>query len=182
MEEKVLNIICNLDDKNITIDEFRASINDNDILSFIDALVTDNTLNVMYIATLIYNIQNERYIRLYAEHENYKKRMRNEISNSNIQVKTDLMDGIFTLVDEFNLALASINNDDIKMLLYKLEKFIADKGYIKIKNDYFNADLHEAISLVSLSNKKTDEIVSVISSGYIYADRVVRYSKVIVNK
>lgn len=183
MEEILLDLINNLEDKNITVSDFKVIYGDRkELIEFIETLDVDVYSNVLNITSQLYNIQKDKYVRLYAEFENYKKRTRVDISNSNIQVKTDLMSGIFILVDELNLALSNVDSEDIKMLMYKLEKFISEKGYTKIDNEIFNDVYHEAISVVNLPNMDDDKIVSVVSSGYLYDGKVVRYSKVIVNK
>lgn len=129
---------------------------------------------------------NDKYIRLYSEFENYKKRMRADIVSAIGDEKTKTMDGIFMLLDDINLARSinssGVNNIDIDILMSKLDKFIENNGYTPIDNSYFNEELHEAISITNLPNYEDNQIVSVLAKGYTYNGKITKFSKVVVNK
>lgn len=129
----------------------------------------------------------DKYIRLVAEFDNYKKRTIKEnntmLKNANEKLVVDLL----PIIDDLERSLDYINDEStksgIEMVLNKFKTLL--KGYnvnkiLTIGNE-FNSDLHESISVVE-SDKKTDEIIDEVLSGYIMNDKVIRYSKVVISK
>ena len=129
----------------------------------------------------------DKYIRLVAEFDKYKKRTIKEnntmLKNANEKLVVDLL----PIIDDLERSLDYINDEStksgIEMVLNKFKTLL--KGYnvnkiLTIGNE-FNSDLHESISVVE-SDKKTDEIIDEVLSGYIMNDKVIRYSKVVISK
>ena len=129
----------------------------------------------------------DKYIRLVAEFDNYKKRTIKEnntmLKNANEKLVVDLL----PIIDDLERSLVYINDEStksgIEMVLNKFKTIL--KGYnvnkIPTIGNEFNSDLHESISVVE-SDKKTDEIIEEVLSGYIMNDKVIRYSKVVISK
>ena len=129
----------------------------------------------------------DKYIRLVAEFDNYKKRTVKEnntmIKNANEKLAVDLL----PIIDDLERSLVYINDESTKsgteMVLNKFKTIL--KGYnvnkIPTIGNEFNSDLHESVSVVE-SDKKSGEIIDEVLSGYIMNDKVIRYSKVVITK
>jgi molecular chaperone GrpE len=129
----------------------------------------------------------DKYIRLVAEFDNYKKRTIKEnntmLKNANEKLVVDLL----PIIDDLERSLVYINDEStksgIEMVLNKFKTILKRYNVNKIPTigNEFNSDLHESISVVE-SDKKTDEIIEEVLSGYIMNDKVIRYSKVVISK
>ena len=129
----------------------------------------------------------DKYIRLVAEFDNYKKRTIKEnntmLKNANEKLVVDLL----PIIDDLERSLVYINDEStksgIEMVLNKFKTILKKYNVNKIPTigNEFNSDLHESISVVE-SDKKTDEIIEEVLSGYIMNDKVIRYSKVVISK
>ena len=105
------------------------------------------------------------------------------LKNANEKLVVDLL----PIIDDLERSLVYINDEStksgIEMVLNKFKTLL--KGYnvnkIPTIGNEFNSDLHESISVVE-SDKKTDEIIDEVLSGYIMNDKVIRYSKVVISK
>ena len=128
----------------------------------------------------------DKYIRLVAEFDNYKKRTIKEnntmLKNANEKLVVDLL----PIIDDLERSLVYINDEStksgIEMVLNKFKTILKRYNVNKIPTigNEFNSDLHESISVVE-SDKKTDEIIEEVLSGYIMNDKVIRYSKVVIS-
>lgn len=138
-----------------------------------------------------YNVLNIKYLRLFADFENFKKRIKKEkldiINNANETLLLDLL----SVLDDFYRSLKEIkkyNNvtliQGISLIKEKFYKILKNKGLKKIKTkkgDVFNTDLHEAITQVKASlDELKGKVIDVIEDGYYLNNKIIRYSKVIV--
>ena len=134
--------------------------------------------------------EKDRYIRLYAEFENYKKRTTKERIEFYQYASQDLMISMLGVLDDFERALKEIaksgNEDDLKgveLIYQKLKNKLTEKGLkpIEVKaGDDFNVDYHEAITQIPApSEELKGKIVDVIETGYQLHDRVIRFTKVV---
>lgn len=142
-----------------------------------------------------YNELNNKYIRLFAEFENFKKRSVRERLELISIANQDTIIPLLSILDDFDRALASINND-IKNLEHqhsgfllihqKLKKILEQKGLKEMetnKLDEFNSELHEAIAHVdSTDNNSKNKIIDVIEKGYYLNAKLIRHAKVVVGK
>lgn len=177
---KLLDFLNTITDKNSLLSDLTIDDEFSGILAE-HGLTMEATICDVY--DKLVRVNNELYIRLYAEFDNFKKRTRSDNENIIADTKTKTMSGIFTLLDELNLASNLENkSSDVEILFEKVNKFIMDSGYTPIDNTYYSSELHEAITVVNLPDTEDNKIVSVLSNGYTYNDKVVRYSKVVVNK
>jgi len=136
-----------------------------------------------------YNALNRKYLRIFADFENFKIRIKKEkldiINNANETLLLDLL----SVLDDFYRSLKEIkkyNNfpliQGISLIKEKFYKILKNKGLKKIKTkkgDVFNTDLHEAITQVKASELK-GKVIDVIEDGYYLNNKIIRYSKVVV--
>ena len=135
----------------------------------------------------------DKYIRLSAEFENYRKRtLREKMDLSKYASETVLLK-IIPFMDDFERALkhiedstdcASIKNG-IELIHTKFSEFLKQNGITEIEsmNIPFNVDLHEAVAKVPVQEEeKKGKVVDVLSKGYYLQDKVLRFSKVVVGE
>ncbi|WP_226064629.1 nucleotide exchange factor GrpE [Kaistella polysaccharea] len=134
--------------------------------------------------------EKDRYIRLFAEFENYKKRTTKEKMEFFQYANQDMMISMLDVLDDFERALKEIqkngNEEDLKgveLIYNKLKNKLSDKGLKPIEvqpGDSFNVDFHEAITQIPAPTEELKgKIVDVIETGYQLADRVIRFAKVV---
>ena len=137
--------------------------------------------------------EKDRYIRLYAEFENYKKRTLKEKNEFYLYASKDLMTSILGILDDFERALKEIakngNESDLKgveLIYQKFRNKLIEKGLKPIDvnvGDDFNVDFHEAITQIpSPTPELKGKIVDVIETGYQLHDKVIRFAKVVTGK
>ena len=136
---------------------------------------------------------NDKYLRLYSEFENYRKRTSKEkidlISNASEEVIKDIL----PVIDDFDRALeqmAKIEDQQVKQnlegvnLIYKkLYSILERRGLkpINAKGSQFNEDLHEAIAQIPApSEEEKGIVIDETTKGYYLNDKVIRFSKVVV--
>lgn len=136
---------------------------------------------------------NDKYLRLSAEFDNYRKRTLKE--------KTDLLKtagglvltDILPVVDDFERALQSMANADnitavkegVDLIFNKFKDFIKSKGIVEIDclNQDFDTDLHEALTKIPAPKEELKgKVVDVIQKGYKIEEKVIRYAKVVVGE
>ena len=134
--------------------------------------------------------EKDRYLRLYAEFENYKRRTAKEKNEFFMYANQDIMISMLAILDDFERALKEIaktgNEDDIKGVELIYQKFkgkLMEKGLKPIEvnpGDDFNVDFHEAITQIPAPTPELKgKIVDVIEKGYQLHDKVIRFTKVV---
>ena len=140
-------------------------------------------------------LQNEKdkFLRLFAEFENYKKRTSKERLDLFKTASQDLMVALLPVLDDFDRAYQVISKSKEKELLKgvelisnKLKDTLKNKGLelIDVKSgDVFNADDHEAITQIPApSEDLKGKIIDVIEKGYKLGDKVIRFPKVVIGQ
>ena len=134
--------------------------------------------------------EKNRYIRLYAEFENYKKRTFKEKMEFAQYANTEMMIAMLSVLDYFERAIKEIaksgNESDLKgveLIYQKFKKTLSDKGLKTVEvnaGDVFIVDFLEAItSIPAPSEELKGKIVDVVETGYQLHDRVIRFAKVV---
>ncbi len=138
---------------------------------------------------------NDKYLRLYSEFENYRKRTSKEkidlISTASEGVIKDLL----PIVDDYERALASIETikdgntkkalEGIILIYKKLYSVLERRGLkpINARGEKFDENLHEAIAQIPATKEEDkDKVIDETTKGYYLNDKVIRYSKVVVAK
>jgi molecular chaperone GrpE len=134
--------------------------------------------------------EKDRYLRLYAEFENYKKRTTKEKMEFAQYANQDMMISMLGVLDDFERALKEIakNGDSadlqgVELIYQKFKGKLSEKGLQPIEvrsGDTFNVDFHEAITQIPApSEDLKGKIVDVIETGYTLNGKVIRFAKVV---
>ena len=138
--------------------------------------------------------EKDKFLRLFAEFENFKKRTSKERIELFKTANQDVLTSLLPVLDDFDRALTEIRKAKDKNLLKGVElihtKFkdtLQSKGLEEMEvkqGDTFDADLHEAVTQISApEDKLKGKIVDVIEKGYrLGGERIVRYPKVVTGK
>jgi molecular chaperone GrpE len=122
---------------------------------------------------------NDKYVRLYAEFENYKKRTQKEKEDIKNFTKLETLAVILDVDNDLFIASNKVKNEGVNLILSKLDKFLKSQGIESIQNEKYDADVHEVISVVETGK---EGIVEVVSKGYKLNGNVIRHPKVILSK
>jgi molecular chaperone GrpE len=137
--------------------------------------------------------EKDKFLRLFAEFENYKRRTSKERIDLFKTANEDVMKALLPVLDDFDRAYIEISKTEEKDLLKgvelisnKLKTTLEQKGLtaLKVSNgDVFNADNHEAITQIPApSEDLKGKIIDVIEKGYALGDKVIRFPKVIIGQ
>ena len=135
----------------------------------------------------------DRYLRLSAEYDNFRKRTLKEKIDLQKSANGQLLEAILPVADDFDRAMQSVDEaKDIeavkagmKLISDKFMAFLNQQGVKEIEaiNKEFDTDLHEAITKIPATSKKQKgKVVDVIQKGYFLNDRVLRFSKVVIGE
>lgn len=139
------------------------------------------------------NETKDKYVRLSAEFDNYRKRTLREKTDMLKYASEDVMKAILPLVDDFERALKHTEDateidavrKGIELIHSKFIDFLSSKGVKEIEavGLELDTDLHEAVTKIPAPEKKMKgKIVDVIEKGYKLSDKVIRFSKVVVGE
>ena len=130
---------------------------------------------------------NDRYKRVMAEFENYKKRNMKEKETLRNMLVSDIMTSILPIIDNLEKAISTgtkdtAYEDGIKMVLKQLKDMLAYHGVkeIEAEGKPFDPELHEAVSHVTDEKLGKNIIKEEFRKGYIIGNKVIRHSMVIV--
>ncbi len=133
----------------------------------------------------------DKYLRLYSEFENFRRRTSKEKLDLISTANKDLMSDLIPVLDDFERAMsASESSKDIKalregmvLIQNKLNKSLENRGLKKMevkKGDEFDDEKHEAITQIPSEKDLEGKIVDVVEPGYTLGDSIVRFAKVVV--
>ena len=133
----------------------------------------------------------DQLLRKAAEFENYKRRTENDQLNLIKYAAESFIIKLLPVVDDFERSLLHIENakdsdavkKGIKLVYDKLIKILTDQGVSKIEalGTPFNVEYHNALLQKSTESFPPHTVIEEIETGYMYKDRVIRHSKVIVS-
>tara|TARA_B110000240_G_scaffold64891_1_gene74012 strand:+ start:2170 stop:2691 length:522 start_codon:yes stop_codon:yes gene_type:complete len=137
--------------------------------------------------------EKDKFLRLFAEFENYKKRTTKERIELFSTASQELMTSLLPVLDDFDRANQEIikNKEDelykgVALIQNKLFDTLKSKGLkvVEVKaGELFNADDHEAVTQIpSPSDDMKGKIIDVIEKGYKLGEKVIRYPKVVIGK
>ncbi len=135
----------------------------------------------------------DKYVRLSAEFDNYRKRTLREKMDLSKYAGENLFLDIIPLMDDFERALRHMDTapdcvamkDGIDIIYGKFSEFLKQNGVKEIEslNSNFNVDLHEAVAKVPVEEpERKGKVIDVVEKGYYLQDKVLRFSKVIVGE
>ena len=131
---------------------------------------------------------NDKYLRLYSEYENYRKRTNTEKADLIINGGKEMIKAILPVVDDMERALTALSDDDtskegVQLIYNKLMNILSQKGLkpIEAKGAKFDENFHEAVTQFPAADEKQKGLViDVVEKGYFLNDKVLRYAKVVV--
>jgi molecular chaperone GrpE len=138
--------------------------------------------------------EKDKFMRLFAEFENYKKRTNKERIELFKTASESVMLAMLPVLDDFERALLHIEEDKeavelrkgVLLIYNKLLNTLEQKGLSKIevkKGDVFNADDHEAVTQIPApSEDLKGKIIDVVERGYKLGDKVIRFPKVVIGQ
>ncbi|WP_411894676.1 nucleotide exchange factor GrpE [Winogradskyella sp. A2] len=138
--------------------------------------------------------EKDKFMRLFAEFENYKKRTNKERIELFKTAGQDVMIAMLPVLDDFERALMHIEDDKeaeelrkgVLLIYNKLVTTLEQKGLSKIEvnqGDTFNADDHEAVTQIPApTDDLKGKIIDVIERGYKLGDKVIRFPKVVIGQ
>ena len=130
----------------------------------------------------------DKYIRLYAEFDNFRRRSSKEKLDMIVSANEQLLKTLLPIIDDFDRAEKSFKDKNDKesegffLIQNKFKKILELYG-VKVmdlgKGSDFNPDLHEAITQVPAAEDLKGKVVDVVERGYLLNDRVIRFAKVV---
>ena len=135
--------------------------------------------------------QKEKYIRLFAEFDNYKRRTSREFIDLRLTASKDLMISLLEILDDMDRAEEQINktetNSALKegtlLVFNKMRKVLESKGLkaLDTLHTEFDVEKDEAVSEVPVTDKKLKgKVVAEVQKGYFLNDKLIRFAKVVV--
>ena len=134
----------------------------------------------------------DKYMRLQAEFDNYRKRTLREKMDLVASGGSDVIKSMLSVLDDMYRAVAaSEKSDDIaalregeKLVLQKFEEALRQKNVTEIEaqDKEFDPDFQEAVARFAAGEDKKGKVIDVVQRGYMLGDKVLRYAKVVVGE
>jgi molecular chaperone GrpE len=137
--------------------------------------------------------EKDKFLRLFAEFENYKRRTAKERIDLFKTANQEVLQSLLPVLDDFDRAMAEIakSGDEslskgVQLIHEKLKSTLVSKGLEEVSvrsGDAFNADFAEAITQIPApSNELKGKIVDVVEKGYKLGDKIIRFPKVVIGQ
>ena len=133
-------------------------------------------------------LEKEKYVRLFAEFENYKRRTAKERIELFKTAGKDVLSSLVPVLEDFKraISLEESDSDDegINLIYNKFNETLKNQGLIEVEvnvGDIFDAEIHEAISQIpAQKDSQKGKIIDIIQGGYKIGDNIITYPKVVV--
>ncbi|MGB0891171.1 MAG: nucleotide exchange factor GrpE [Flavobacteriaceae bacterium] len=139
-------------------------------------------------------VEKDKYLRLFAEFENYKKRTTKERIELFKTASQEVMTSLLPILDDFERALTHIDDDKeaeelrkgVLLIYQKMIKTLEQKGLSVIdvkEGDTFDAEIHDAITQIPAPSKKLKgKVIDCVEKGYKLGDKIIRHPKVVIGQ
>lgn len=135
--------------------------------------------------------EKEKFLRLFAEFENYKRRTSKERMDLFKTAGQEVMVALLPIMDDFDRALKELSKSDdkemfkgVELISNKFKETLKNKGLEEVEvsaGDAFDAEVHDAITQIPAPDKKMKgKIIDVVEKGFKLGDRIIRHPKVVV--
>jgi molecular chaperone GrpE len=135
--------------------------------------------------------EKDKFLRLFAEFENYKRRTTKERIELFKTANQEVLLAMLPVLDDFDRAIIEINKSDdelltkgVELIHEKLKSALVSKGLEQVDvkaGDAFDADFAEAITQIpAASDKMKGKIVDILEKGYKLGDKIIRFPKVVI--
>lgn len=180
------------DDKNKnpeSVDE--TELNENEI--FEQEAAEENVTDALTKLQDEFQQEKDRYLRLFAEFENFKKRTARERIELFKTAGEDVVQSLLPVLDDFGRALVQMKKSDddglykgVELIYNKFKEVLRAKGLEQIDvnpGDPFDVEKHEAVSQIQAPDKKMKgKVLDVVEQGYSLGDKIIRYPKVVIGQ
>lgn len=166
------------------LNETNPEINQEQTQDFVQELTVEEKLTQELAA------EKDKFLRLFAEFENYKKRTSKERIELFKTAGQEVLQAMLPVLDDFDRAWAQISKSDdealvkgVELIQEKLKSTLISKGLeeVEIKQgDTFDADFAEAITQIPAGDDLKGKIVDVVEKGYKLGDKIIRFPKVVI--
>lgn len=140
-----------------------------------------------------FNELNNKYLRLYSDFDNFRKRTMKEKAELVLNANSNVIKDLLPILDDFERAISSNETTEdlnglkegFNLIYNKLNKILTDKGLkpMDSKGQPFDMDLHEAITNIPAPNEEgKGKVMDVVEKGYYLNEKVLRYAKVVVGQ
>ncbi len=136
--------------------------------------------------------EEDKYLRLFAEFENYKKRTTKERIDLYKTAGQDVISSLLPVLDDFSRAIKEFkkmkNSKEfvgLELIFNKFNNVLKTNGLLVLDvkiGDSFDPELHEAISQIKSNKKNSGKIIDIIEKGYKMGDKIIRFPKVVVGQ
>lgn len=133
---------------------------------------------------------NDKYLRLYAEFDNYRRRTTKERQEQLLTAGKDVIVSMLPVLDDFERALKAMETatdvipvkEGVALVQNKLRHILTSKGLkeMNTKGEPFDAEVHEAITNIPAGDAQKGKVVDELEKGYFLNDKVIRFAKVVV--
>jgi len=135
----------------------------------------------------------DKYTRLAAEFDNYRKRVAKEKQDLMLNAGQDLMKALLEVVDDYDRASEQLEKSEnvaalkegVGLIFNKMVHTFKSKGLAEMESTgkEFNADLHEAIAEIPAPTPEmAGKVIDTVQKGYFLNDKIIRHAKVVVGK
>ena len=140
-----------------------------------------------------YNEVNDKYLRLYAEFENFRRRTNKEKLDTIISANAGVMKELLPVLDDFERAIANNQKTEdvaalkegFQLIFNKFSNILTAKGLkpMEVNEAPFDSEIHEAIANIPAPDEKLKgKVVDTVEKGYYLNEKVIRYAKVVVGQ
>ena len=134
--------------------------------------------------------QKDKFIRLYSEFENYRRRTAKEVIDIRMNASENLIKELLPVVDDFERAQKSFEEakeiepvkEGVELIFNKLQNTLASKGLkpMDAKDEDFDAEIHECVTQFAAGDDKKGKVIDEVEKGYFLNEKVIRFAKVVV--
>ncbi len=136
--------------------------------------------------------EKDKFLRLFAEFENFRKRTARERIELFATANEDVMKSVLPVLDDFDRAIAQMETlgesehlTGFNLISTKLRDNLSAKGLSLVeinKGDTFDADIAEAITQIPAGDEFKGKVFDVIEKGYKLGDKIIRFPKVVIGQ
>ena len=136
--------------------------------------------------------EKDKFLRLFAEFENFRKRTARERIELFATANEDVMKSVLPVLDDFDRAIAQMETlgesehlTGFNLISTKLRDNLSAKGLSLVeinKGDTFNADIAEAITQIPAGDEFKGKVFDVVEKGYKLGDKIIRFPKVVIGQ
>ena len=140
-----------------------------------------------------YDELNDKYLRLMAEFDNYRKRTLKEKMDLTKYAEEDVLKGILKVVDDMERAISNMTSapdmnavrEGVELIYKKFKSFLETRGLKEVEamHQDLDTDKHEAVAkFTAPSEDLKGKIIDVVEKGYYLHDKIIRYAKVVIGE